>query len=319
MNGRASAPGWSVPGALRALWFVGWLLVLLAACPAFAQDVQPVPTLTSRVIDNTGTLTADQRDTLEAKLEQFERARGSQIVVLMVRTTAPEDIASYAQRVADAWKIGRRDIGDGLLIVVARDDRRLRVEVAKALEGAVPDLAAKRIIDAVMTPAFRNGDYAGGLHAGIDHLAARIAGESLPLPGDRGSGAAPGTQWSDLVVFLLVGVPVFGAVMMGIFGRRFGAVATSALAGGLGWVLTASIVAAAGAATAALVLVLLSSIGGSPRRQARMTGRRGHHDTPVIWGGGGGGGWGSSGGSDGGGFSSGGGGDFGGGGASGDW
>jgi len=124
------------------------LVLLWVGAPARAQDVLPVPPLTAPVIDQTATLDEAQRAALIAKLAAVEQQTGSQIVVLMVPSTLPEDIASYSQRVGDSWKIGRRDIGDGLLIVVAKNDRRVRIEVAKALEGAVPDLAAKRIIDA---------------------------------------------------------------------------------------------------------------------------------------------------------------------------
>ena len=164
----------------RALAFV--VAALLWATGALAQDVLPVPPLSGRVIDETATLSAGQRSALEAKLAAFERDVGSQIVVLLVPTTQPEDIAAYAQRVADQWKIGRRDIGDGLLVVVAKNDRRIRIEVAKGLEGAVPDLAASEIIDRAIRPAFKDGDYAGGLNAGIDQLSARIKGEALPTP-----------------------------------------------------------------------------------------------------------------------------------------
>ena len=155
-------------------WFALLGVALLLACGlARAQGVLPVPVLTARVIDQTATLTSAQQQSLEAQLAAVETKRGSQIVVLMVPSTLPEDIAAYAQRVGDAWKIGRRDVGDGLLIVVAKNDRRVRIEVAKSLEGAVPDLAAKRIIDAQITPAFKAGDFAGGLSAAVGAGAAQ--------------------------------------------------------------------------------------------------------------------------------------------------
>ncbi|MES2088553.1 MAG: TPM domain-containing protein, partial [Pseudomonadota bacterium] len=159
---------------------------------AHAADggVQAVPALTGRVIDQTATLTEAQRQALEAKLAAVETQLGSQLVVLMVPTTLPEDIASYGQRVADSWKIGRHDVGDGLLVIVAKNDRRVRIEVAKTLEGAIPDLAAKQIIDRAITPAFRAGDYAGGLNQAADQLAARVKGENLPLPAATGSTAS---------------------------------------------------------------------------------------------------------------------------------
>jgi uncharacterized protein len=293
-----------------------WLAAALlwAAGLAHAQGLLPVPPLSGRVIDQTATLSAAQVQALGDKLAAIETRRGAQLVVLMVSTTQPEDIAAYAQRVADSWKIGRLAVGDGLLIVVAKDDRRVRIEVAKTLEGAVPDLAARQIISDVITPAFRKGDFAGGLNAAIDRLDARIGGEGLPAPAAPGAKPAPsgqGFNLQDLAIFLFVAVPVIGAVLTGIFGRKLGSLATGAAAGGMGWWLSASTAIAVGAGIVALILVGI--IGSGASRRGRSSGG------PVIFGGGSGGGWGSSGGGDGGGFSSGGGGDFGGGGASGDW
>jgi len=138
------------------------LTLLSWAGSARAQDLQPVPPLSARVIDQTATLAAPDRAALDAKLAAFEAEAGPQIVVLLVARTAPEDIAAYANRVGNDWKIGRRDVGDGVLLIVAKDDRKVRIEVAKTLEGAIPDLAAKQIIDDAITPAFRRGDFAGG-------------------------------------------------------------------------------------------------------------------------------------------------------------
>ena len=153
--------------ALGLGWVRGWVVLALcslawaaALSPAWAQALVPVPTLTARVMDQTGTLAAADVAALEQQLKTFEQQRGTQIVVLLVPSTAPEDIADFTQRLGDAWKIGRREVGDGLLLVVALNDRRLRIAPAKALEGAVPDLAAQRIIDQVITPAFRRGDVA---------------------------------------------------------------------------------------------------------------------------------------------------------------
>ncbi len=301
---------------MRRLLLACWLLLLTAA-GAFAQDVLPVPALSGRVIDQTGTLSEAQRGALEAKLAAFEAKSGPQIVVLLVPATAPEDIAAYAQRVADQWKIGRRAVGDGVLVVVAKDERKLRIEVAKALEGAIPDLAARQIIDQAMRPAFRANDYAGGLNQAVDRLVARIEGEALPppAPGAR-QGAGSGLQLEELGLFFFVGVPIIAAVLTGLFGRKLGSLLTGGAAGGLGWWFTASVLVGVGAGVLTLVLVGLFGIGSAARRATRGGG------LPHIggWGGGygGGGGW-SGGGDSGGGFSSGGGGDFGGGGASGDW
>jgi uncharacterized protein len=301
---RRRAPWWGLLAA-------GWL-ALLAALGAGAQDLMPVPPLEGRVIDRTGTLDGRQREAMEQHLANVERELGTQIVVLMVASTQPEDIAAFAQRVADQWKIGRRDVGDGLLIVVARGDRRVRIEVAKALEGAVPDLAARQIITETITPAFKRDDYAGGLNAAIDRLAARIKPEGLPAPGaQRGaSGRGSGFDWEELAVFFFIAVPIAGAVLTGMLGRKLGALATGGAAGALAWWFSASLLIAGLAGVIALIMVGVFGFGSAGR------GRSG--GPPIIWGGGGGGGgWGSGGG--GGGFSSGGGGDFGGGGASGSW
>ncbi|WP_280153689.1 TPM domain-containing protein [Piscinibacter sp. XHJ-5] len=303
--------------AARAL--LAAVLLWLVAAAAGAQDVLPVPPLSGRVIDQTATLSAAQNAALTDKLAAIEQQTGSQIVVLMLPTTQPEDIASYAQRVADQWKVGRRDIGDGVVIVVAKNDRRVWITIAKALEGAIPDLAAKRIITERISPAFKAGDFAGGLNAAVDQLAARIKGENLPAPsaGSRGErGADAGPQWDELAIFFFVAVPVVGAVLTGMLGRKLGSLVTSGLAGGMAWWLSTSLLLAGAAGLLALVLVGLLGIGSS--RGGSGLRRRGG---PVIWGGGGGGwgGGGGFGGGGGGGFSSGGGGDFGGGGAGGDW
>ena len=284
---------------------------LCLAAPVHAQDV-PVPPLSGRVIDQTGTLTPAQAQALSSKLEAIETQRGAQVVVLIVPSTQPEDIASYGQRVADTWKLGRRNVGDGVVIVVAKNDRRINIEVAKTLEGAIPDVIAGRIIAEQIKPAFKADDYAGGLNAAVDKLSARIAGEALPEPTRKSSGANRGLggfDLQDLAIFLFVGVPIAGAVLTAIFGRKLGSLVTGAAVGGLGWWLTASLLVAGGAGLIALFLVGVMGLGS----------RGGRSGGPVIWGGGGGGGFGGGGGGGGGGFSSGGGGDFGGGGASGSW
>lgn len=291
--------------------FAALLALLLLGGLARAQDLRPVPALSARVVDEVGVLSTEQRAALEAKLADFEAQAGPQIVVLLVASTQPEDIADYAHRVADSWKIGRREVGDGLLLVVARDDRRLRIEVAKALEGAVPDLAARQIIERTITPAFRQNDYAGGLQAGVDALIARIRGEALPAPtAEAQRSRAPGFSWDMVGLFFFVAVPIVGAVLSSVLGRKLGNVATAGAAGGLAWLLSASVLLAVVAGGVALLMLLVMGVGAA-------AGRRG--GGPVIWGGGGGSSsWGGGGGG-GGGFSSGGGGDFGGGGASGDW
>ena len=299
--------------ALRLL-LAAWLLAVLA--PAWAQDVLPVPALTARVIDQTGTLDAAQRAALEAKLAAFEQSAGPQIVVLMVPTTAPEDIAAYAQRVADSWKIGRREVGDGLLIVVAKNDRRIRIEVAKALEGAVPDLAARLIIDRTISPAFRAGNFAAGLDAGIDALMARIKGEGLPEP--SAAREADATPWEELAMFFFIAVFVIGGILSRVLGRRLGAIVTSGGAGAAAWALGAGLGVALVAAFLAFIMVGVFGAARLANQAARRHGGRIGGGLPGGFGGGWGGGGGFGGGG-GGGFGSGGGGDFGGGGASGDW
>lgn len=291
------------------LLLMAWLGMLAWLCPhwVMAQDLQPIPALTGHVIDQTATLSADQSQALEAKLSGIEQRLGSQIVVLLVNTTQPEDIAAYAQRVGDQWKIGRKDVGDGLIVLVAKQDRSVRIEVAKALEGAIPDLAAKRIIDGVITPALKAGDFVGGLNAAADHLASRIQGEALPLPnqGQSGQSRSKGISWDQLLVFGLIGVPMISGVLSAIMGRKLGSAVTGLLGAGLVWLITSSVLLAIVGWFLAFILSLAFGNGG-----------RGGWGGPPMGGGWGGGGWG---GGSGGGFSSGGGGDFGGGGASGRW
>ena len=318
------AAGFALPAG--AAWARAWLLglaVLLAGLagfgPAHAQDLRPVPAPSARVIDQTATLTDAQRARLEARLAAFEAQAGPQIAVLIVPTTQPEDIAAYAQRVGETWKIGRRDVGDGLLIVVAKDDRRLWIAPAKALEGAVPDLAARQIVRDLVSPAFKAGDYAGGLERGVDALIARIQGEGLPQPA-RAAEDGGGPQLEELMIFFFVAVPVISAVLSGMFGRKLGALLTGGVAGGVaGWV-THSVLLGLAAGVVALVLVGVFGLGAAARRIGRARGGRWSHGGGWSAGSGGWSAGGSGGGSGGfGGFSSGGGGDFGGGGAGGDW
>ena len=300
-----------MPVALIRFALLAILFIANGFCAARSDTLQPVPALTARVLDQTGTLSPSQLQALEQQLAALEQAQGSQVVVLMLHTTAPEDIASYANRVANTWKIGRRAVGDGVLILVAKDDRKMRVEVAKTLEGAIPDIAAARIIDTAMKPRFRKGDFTGGLQAAIVQIAARIGGEALPEPPApaRASGGNSAIDWGEWAIFLFLGVAALGPMARALFGNALGTILTGSVAAVVAYMATASILLAGLAGLAALIYSLLST---SPRAMSS----RGHNGG---WGGGmGGGGWGG-GPSGGGGFSSGGGGDFGGGGASGDW
>ena len=297
--------------------FVAAILLSVAAVAAPAQGVLPVPPLTGRVVDQTATLTPPQAEALSNKLAAIETANGAQVVNLIVPTTAPEDIASFAQRVGEQWKVGRKDVGDGLILVVAKNDRAVQIQVAKTLQGAVPDIAAGRIIQQQIVPAFRAGDYAGGLNTAVDRIGERIASEGLPAPspnaqgGGRRNAPSGGFDFQSIGIFLFIGVPILGRILSGAMGRKLGALTTGAAFGGLSWFLTSSLLVAAGAGVVALFLVGVMGLGGASRGVGRGGG-------PVIWGGGGGG-FGGGGGGSSGGFSSGGGGSFDGGGASGRW
>lgn len=280
------------------------LLAALLLClwlPALAQGPQPVPALSARIMDLTATLRPEHKQALEARLKDFEQTKGTQIVVLMVPTTAPEDIADYTQRVGDLWKLGRKQVGDGLLLVIAKDDRTLRIATAKTLEGAVPDLAARQVIDRSITPRFREGDYAGGIDAGLTALMALISGEGLPQP----QGRSPGTDWSAALVFFFFAVPIVARILSALLGRKAGSLLTGASVAVLAWLLSASVLLA----IAAGVIAALFGLATTVMNWHRQTGPG--NSSPGGWGG-----W-SSGGN--GGFRSGGGGDFGGGGASGRW
>lgn len=304
---------------LRAL-AVGALGALLA-WSALAQGVLPLPALRARVIDQTGTLNPGSLASLETRLAAFEAERGTQVVVVMVPTTQPEDIADYTQRLGDAWKIGRRDVGDGVLFVVAKNDRRMRIATSKTLEGAIPDLTARRIIDQWVAPAFRRNDYAGGIAAGVDQILAHVSGEQLPLPTEAPSASGPmeGMAPLDILIFLVFAVPIGSAVLRGMFGNKLGTLLTGAGAGGLAWSLTSIFWISVGAGLLAMLAALFIQMLPTASHASRSRRGRGSDH----WGGGFGGGYGGGGfgggSGGGGGFSSGGGGNFGGGGASGGW
>ena len=291
---------------------VGCVAGLLAAGPARAQPLVAVPPLASPVTDLTGTLTPDQVAALDAKLRAFEKSQGSQVAVLLVPTTQPESIEQYAIRVAEAWKLGRAGVDDGALLVVARDDRRLRIEVGYGLEGALPDAIANRIIDEDIVPPFRRDDYYNGIATGVDRMLRVIEGEPLPEPAhDSPSKRVPGLFESlpFLFVFALIG----GSVFRRLLGRVGGAFASGGLVGLLAWLLVGILGVAIAAGLVAFVVALLGGLGGGGPGDGGWYSRR-HR-----------GGWGYPGGL-GGGFGgglrggwSGGGGGFGGGGASGSW
>jgi uncharacterized protein len=279
----------------------------LLLCWAFAAmaDVA-VPPLTGRVVDQTATLNGSEIASLDQTLKNFEARKGSQIAVLIVPTTQPETIEQYSLRVAEAWKIGRNKIDDGAILVVAKNDRKLRIEVGYGLEGALNDVTAKRIIDEVITPKFRSGDFAGGISDGVNRILRVVDGEPLPAPAQPRQNSGFLSHIDPFNPFLIFGVFIVGAILRAALGRLIGSVATGGVVGVLAWLLIGSLALSLVAAVIAFILTLLgesiaSSNGGSGN-----------------WSGGGGSYSGSSGSNDSGGFS-GGGGSFGGGGASGSW
>jgi uncharacterized protein len=298
-----------------------WILALSAAlagadasnAPVGPDGLLLVPPL-ARVVDQPGVLSAADRSALEQRLARFESDNGAQVAIVIVPSTGIEPIDDFANRVGSAWKIGRRGVGDGLLVVIATQDRHARVEVARALEGAIPDAIAKRVVQQTMGPHFKAGDWAGGLNAGLDQLLPRIEQERLGAP----PGGAPAPQRTrgdgghhlQWLLPLLVGGIALGSTLRRTLGGG-GALLAGAGAGALTWFLLASV--ALGALVGVLVLVL-GWVFGAASRYGHAIGGPGGIYFPGSWGGGSGGGFGG-----GGGFSSGGGGDFSGGGASGDW
>ncbi|THD52573.1 MAG: YgcG family protein [Bradyrhizobium sp.] len=279
-------------------------LLALLVCWAFAAAADvAVPPLSGRVVDQTGTLSAGDISSLTQTLRDMEARKGSQVAVLIVPTTAPETIEQYSIRVAEAWKIGRKKIDDGALLVVAKDDRHLRIEVGYGLEGALTDVTSKRIIDEIIVPKFRSGDFAGGIAAGVERIVAVINGEPLPAPQPQQSWSLP-DKVGDAFPFIIFGVIALSGFLRMALGRLVGSVAAGGIVGLLAWFILGSLALSLIAAAIAFVFTLF---GGS---FASSSGRTG-------WAGGGGSFSGSSS-SDSGGFS-GGGGSFGGGGASGSW
>ena len=276
-------------------------LLAIALCWAVVAGAQvPVPPMGDRVTDQTATLSDEQKSVLERTLQSFEARKGSQVAVLIVPTTAPETIEQYALRVAEQWKPGRKNVDDGALLVVAKNDRTLRIEVGYGLEGALTDAASKRIISEVIVPRFRQGDFYGGISAGVDRMLRVIDGEPLPNP-EEGRPAGTRGMGSILPVMMVLAL-VAGGVLRTVLGRFPAALVTGGAVSAVAWMLAGAISVALIAGGVAFLFTLLG--GGMGGRGLGIGGFRG--------GGFGGGGFG------GGGFSGGGGG-FGGGGASGRW
>jgi uncharacterized protein len=287
---------------------VGFLLLAAAAFAADPTDPIPVPKLTGRVVDLTGTLTAPERETIAGKLAAFEKARGSQVAVLLVPSIGTEAIEEFATRVTDAWKLGRAGVDDGVLFVIAKQERKLRIQSGRGVQGTLTDALSKRIIVERVTPRFRTGDFAGGITAGVDAIMKAIEGEALPAPDvKKNAPGRPVSVTSSFESFLWMAflvVPIAGMVLRKLLGRFLGAGLTGGVTGLAAAFVFGSVLFGAAAAIGAFILVLGMGAG-------RFAGRGGG-GFPI------GGSWGGGGSSGGGGFSGGGGG-FDGGGASGDW
>jgi uncharacterized protein len=302
------------------------LILALALCwaGAAAADVA-VPPLTGRVVDLTGTLSGGDIAALSQRLKDLETRKGSQVAVLIVPTTQPESIEQYSIKVADAWKIGRKKIDDGALLVIAKNDHKLRIEVGYGLEGSLTDVTSRRIIDEVITPKFRSGDFAGGISDGIARIIAVVNGETLPAPAPEASHGQDFSDWigffNPINPFFIVGVAAVGSILRHLLGRLIGSAATGGVIGALAWYLLGSI---AIAAILGSIISVVAFFFDSIMQASFNAGRARGSGRGVSWSGGsysgGGGGWssGSSSSDNDSGFS-GGGGSFGGGGASGSW
>lgn len=286
------------------LWRTLTLALLLCGT---AQAEVAVPPLKQRVTDLTSTLDAAQIQALDVHLATFEASKGSQIAVLMLPTTQPEAIEQFGIRVAEAWKLGRKGVDDGVLLLVAKDDRKLRIEVGYGLEGALNDATAKRIVAEIITPYFKRGEFYAGVDAGVMAIIKVVEGEALPAPAQRSSSHSSGTSMSSLQTLFAAGIFIFmlgNLILRQFIGRLPSGLVIGGVIGGVAWVLLTSL---AWAGLCALFAFVLSLVFGTGERGG------GHISGYSGWGGGSsGGGWGSGGG----GF---GGGGFGGGGASGDW
>jgi uncharacterized protein len=294
------------------------LLALLVSWVFPALAAVAVPPLTGRVVDQTGTLSSGEIASLTQTLKDFEARKGSQIAVLMVPTTGEETIEQFSIRVAEAWKIGRKKIDDGALLVIARNDRHLRIEVGYGVEGALTDATTRRIIDEIITPKFKTGDFAGGIRAGIERMISVIDGEKLPAP-EPAHWPAPGTPENGTDPFVIFGLMALAIILRGALGRFAGALATGLSVGVVAWLVAGLLAAsvALGVIAFAVTLLVPTVIPTGPT----VGGGRHHRSGGWVVGSGSGGSWSSgssSSGGDSGGFS-GGGGSFGGGGASGSW
>ena len=277
------------------------LAAFLATAAYFgaARAEVAVPPLKARVTDLTGTLNAQQKGELESRIAAYESRRGSQLAVLLLPSTKPEEIEQYSIRVAEAWKIGRKGVDDGLILIVAKDDRRLRIEVGYGLEGRIPDALAKRVIDEQITPRFRAGDFYGGVRGGVDQLIRLAEGEKLPPPAQTHAPSAGNLDPTDWIFPAIFFVVVLGAIFKIALGRLPGSLATGAMLGVIVWLYFGLAIAALSAILGFIFAFANTDSGG---------GWSSGGSSGASWGGGSSSGW-----------SGGGGGGFGGGGSSGSW
>ena len=282
------------PIMIRCINLLSLVLLLTLANGALAEIA--VPSLKSHVTDLTETLSSTEISRLEQQLTDFEAKKGSQIALLIIPTTQPETIEQYSIRVAEVWKLGRKGIDDGVLLLVAKNDRTLRIETGYGLEGVLPDALARHIIDEIIVPKFRQGHFFGGLQAGVEQIISIIEGETLPESEPAG-GASLAVE--NIIPFLFIAL-VLGRTLQSMFGRMAGATITGSIAGALAWLISSSIAVALLIAIAIFVISLFEQTGRIIHR-----GGPGYRNWP-------------GGGFSGGGFRGGGGG-FGGGGASGRW
>lgn len=260
-------------------------------------ELAPVPALKSHVTDLTQTLTIEQQNQLEAKLATFEQQKGSQIAVLIISTTQPEAIEQYSIRVVDNWKLGREKQDDGVLLLVAKSDRKIRIEVGRGLEGAIPDIYAKRIISEVISPKFKQGDFSGGINAGVDKLTALIDGETLPPPQKQSTNFDGFLQLWPLVFF---GVIALGIFLRSVFGDFVGSGLNGTVFGGVALLLGFTLGAALLIVFVIFIISLMMGLSGNSHGGNYGSGYSGgSYSGGSSWGGGGG--------------------TFSGGGASGDW
>jgi len=290
------------------VWVKILALVTILFTAVCSQADVTIPPLKSHVTDLTATLSTHEVTLLEQKLAAFEKTKGSQIVVLIVPTTQPEAIEQYSIRAVEAWKLGRKKIDDGALLLIAKNDRALRIEVGYGLEGVLPDAMAKRIIEEIIVPQFKAGSFVGGIDAGIDAMLSLVVGESLPSPPTKHSATSPSLSIIlDNFIPILIGLIVLGRLLQTLLGRLAGATVTSVGTGIIGWLLFSSVATAILIAVFAFLFSLFQQTGGGFYRNGRGNWSNDHYRGGNIGHGGFGGGFGGGGGG------------FGGGGASGRW